>query len=83
MLVYFKNRHGNLVEINIEPQETMEEVVMKVEELGGIEKVTITMIKHSCKCNNDLTSLLLDDISNDISIELQNEVDINLEINQI
>ena len=29
MLVYFKNRHGQVAEIDVEPQETMREVVKK------------------------------------------------------
>ena len=33
MLVYFKNRHGQVTEIDVELQETMREVVMKIEEL--------------------------------------------------
>ena len=38
MLVYFKNRHKQVTEIDVEPQETMREVVKKIEELGYIEK---------------------------------------------
>ena len=83
MLIYFKNRHGQVTEIDVEPQETMREVVKKIEELGGIEKVRINMIKYSCSCDNDLTEILLDDISGDISINIQNNVDKSTEINSI
>ena len=31
MLVYFKSRHGQVTEFDVEPQETMTEVVMKIE----------------------------------------------------
>ena len=75
MLVSFKNRHGQVTEIDVEPKETMTEVAMKIEELGGIEKVRIKMIKHSCSCDNDLTEILLDYVSGDISINIQNDVD--------
>ena len=61
MLVYLKNRHGQVTEIDVEPQETMTEVVMKIAELGGIEKVGINMIKYSCGCDNDLTEILLEE----------------------
>ena len=44
MLVYFKNRHGQVTEIDVEPQETMKEVVKKIKELGWIEKVRANMI---------------------------------------
>ena len=83
MLVYFKNRHVQVTEIDVEPQETMREVVKKIEELGGIEKVRINMIKYSCSCDNDLTEILLDDISGDISINIQNNLDKSTEINSI
>ena len=75
MLVSFKNRHGQVAEIDVEPKETMTEVAMKIEELGGIEKVRIKMIKYSCSCDNDLTEILLDYVSGDIGINIQNDVD--------
>ena len=75
MLVSFKNRHGQVTEIDVEPKETMTEVAMKIEELGGIEKVRIKMVKYSCSCDNDLTEILLDYVSGDSSINIQNDVD--------
>ena len=68
ILVYFKNRHGQVTKIDVEPQETMREVVMKIDEVGGIEKVRINMIKYSCSFDNDLSEILLDDILGDISL---------------
>ena len=56
---------------------------MKIEELGGIEKVRINMIKYSCSCDNDLTEILLDNISGNIGINIQNDVDKSTEINYI
>ena len=61
----------------------MRKIVMEIEELGGIEKVRINMIKYSCSCDIDLTEILLDDISGDISINIQNDVDKSTEINSI
>ena len=49
MLVYLKNRHGQVTETDVEPQETMKEVVTKIEELGGIEKVRINVIVKEVK----------------------------------
>ena len=49
MLVYFKNRHGQVTETDVEPQETMKEVVTKIEELGGLEKVRINVIVKEVK----------------------------------
>ena len=82
MLVYFKSRHGQVTEINVVSQETMRDTIMKIEELGGIEKVKLNMIKYSCICCNDLTEILLDDISGDISINIQ-DVDKSTAINLI
>ena len=81
MLVYFKSRHGQVTEIDVEPQETIRQVVMNIEEPRGIEKVRVNMIKYSCSCDNDLTEILLDNISGDISINVQNDVDKSAEIN--
>ena len=33
------------------------------------------MIKYSCSCDNDLTEILLDDISGDIRTKIQNDVE--------
>ena len=38
----------------------MREVVMKIEELGDVEKVRINMNKYYCSCDNDLTEILLE-----------------------
>ena len=54
MLVYFKNRHKQVTEIDVEPQKTMREVVKKIEEQGYIEKVRINMIKYCCSYDNDI-----------------------------
>ena len=83
MLVYFKSRHRQLTEVDAKPQETMREVVKKIEELGGIEKVRINMIKYPCCCDNSFTEILPDDISGDININIQNNVDESIEINSI
>ena len=83
ILLHFKNRHVQVTESDVDPQETMREVAKKIEELGRIEKVKINMIKYSCSCDKDLTEILLDDISGDISINIQNNVDKSTEINSI
>ena len=35
-----------------------------------MEKVRINTIQHSCTCNNDLTDILLEDISKDINLHI-------------
>ena len=69
--------------MDAEPRETVREVVIKIEKLRHIEKVKISMIKYSCSWDNDLTEILLDDISEDISLNVQNNVDKGTEINLI
>ena len=70
MLVYFKNMQGITQEIDVKPEETMKEFVARVGQLGSMEKVKINMIQHSRTCNNDLTDILLEDISKDINVHI-------------
>ena len=70
MLVYFKNTQGITQEIDVKPEETMKKFVARVGQLGSMEKVEINMIQHSYTCNNDLTYILLEDISKDISMHI-------------
>ena len=70
MLVYFKSTQGITQEIDVKPEETMKKFVASVGQLGSIEKVEINMIQHSYTCNNDLTYILLEDISKDISMHI-------------
>ena len=70
MLVYFKSSQGITQEIDVKPEETMKKFVASVGQLGSIEKVEINMIQHSYTCNNDLTYILLEDISKDISMHI-------------
>ena len=48
----------------------MKEFVARVRQLGSMEKVRINMIQHSCTCNNDLTDILLEEISTDINVHI-------------
>ena len=54
----------------------MKELVARAGRLGSMEKLRINMIQHSCTCNDDLTDILLEDISKDINvhIDFQNEL---------
>ena len=70
MLVYFKNTQRIIQEIDAKPEEIMKEFVARVGQLGSMEKVRINMIQHSCSCNNDLTDILLEDISKDINVNI-------------
>ena len=56
---------------------------MKITKFGGIEKVRMNEIKYSCSCDSDLAETLLNDISGDISINIQNDADKSTEINSM
>ena len=51
----------------------MQEVTTKIQEQGGLQlsQVSYSMVKNSCKCENDLTHFLLEDISENIPIEVE------------
>ena len=68
MLVYFKNKHGEMVEINVEPKPTMEEVVQNTEDLGSIKRVRINRSHYCFQCSRDMEEILLEDIDADINI---------------
>ena len=70
MLGYFKNTQGITQEIDVKQEETMNEFVARVGQLGSMEKVRINMIQHSCICNNDLTDILLEDVSKEINVHI-------------
>ena len=77
MLVYFKNMQGITQEIDVTLEEIMLEFVAKVGELGSMEKVRIDMIQYSCMCNNDLTEIILEDVSKDINVHIDFQHEVN------
>ena len=48
----------------------MKEFVARTGQLGSMEKVRVNIIQHLCACNNDLTDILLEDISKDINAHI-------------
>ena len=42
MKVYFKNKLGVMTTVELEKNNTIEEFVSKIQDNGGIEKVTVT-----------------------------------------
>ena len=62
MIVYIRNKDGNITDVNVEPKVTIEALVNKFQKLEGVEKVGSTMIRYSCNCANDFTNVLLEDI---------------------
>ena len=63
MIVYIRNKDGNITDINVESKLTMEALVNKFQKIEGVEKVRPTMLRYSCNCANDFTNVLLEDIS--------------------
>ena len=70
MLVYFKNTQGIIQEIDVKPEETMKEFVARVRQFRSMEKVRINMIQLSCTCDNGLTDIHLENISQDIDVHI-------------
>ena len=70
MLVYFKNKHGEIVEINVDPKQTMEVSVQNIEDLGSIKRVRINRLNYCCQCNRDIEEILLEDIDVVVNIFL-------------
>ena len=48
----------------------MKEFVARTGQLGSMEKLRANMIQHLCTCNNDLTDILLEDISKGINLHI-------------
>ena len=59
MKVYFKNKLGVISTVELEKNNTIEELFSKIQDYGGTEKVRVSMITSSCNCGTDLTDFLL------------------------
>ena len=70
MLVYFKNTKPINQGIDLKPEETMKELVARAGQLESKEKLRINMIQHSCTSTDNLTDILLEDISKDINVHI-------------
>ena len=70
MLVYFKNTKPINQGIDLKPEETMKELVARAGQLESMEKLRINMIQHSCTSTDNLTDILLEDISKDINVHI-------------
>ena len=63
MIVYIRNKDGNITDVNVERKVTMEGLINKFKKLEGVEKVRLTMVRYSCNCANNFTDVLLEGIS--------------------
>ena len=46
MLVYFKDKHGEIVKINVIPKQAIGEIVQNIEDLGSIKRVRINKLHY-------------------------------------
>ena len=62
--------------VDVKPEETTNEFQTRIGKPGNMERVRINMIQFSCICNNDLTDINLEDISEDknVHIDFQHEL---------
>ena len=72
MKIHYRTKSGEHYLLNIEPNITMQEVTTKILEQGGLQlsQVSLSMIKNSCKCGQDLTHYLLEETSENVPIEV-------------
>ena len=73
-----KSYHENSLQNEIwnqilEPNTTIQEVITKIQEQGGLQlsQVSLSMVKNSCKYRDDFTHFLLEDTSENISVEVE------------
>ena len=66
MLVYFKNEE--IVEINVEPKETKEELLQNNEDLESIKTAKIYKLSYCCQWSIGIEEILLEDIDTEIII---------------
>ena len=82
MQIFYKANNGKTVSLEINPEETMQQITEKIQDKGGIRpcNVILTKIDTRCHCGNfSLQEFLLGDISEEIDICLlsPDEADIN------
>ena len=71
MKMYFKNRNGNFLRMDVLPEDTMEQVTHKMQDEGGIKpcNVSFYMVDSLCNCGKTVNQLLLEDILAETEIE--------------
>ena len=82
MQIFYKAKNGKTVSLEINPEETMQQVTEKIQDKGGIRpcNISLTKINTRCHCGNfSLQEFLLADTSKEIDICLlsPDEADIN------
>ena len=80
--IFYKAKNGKTVSLEINPEETMQQVIGKIQDKGGIRPCnrSLTKIDTRCHCGNfTLQVFLLENISKEIDICLlsSDETDIN------
>ena len=60
MIVYIRNKDGNITDVNVEPKVTIEGLINKFQKLDGVEKVRLAMVRYSRNCANEFTDVLLE-----------------------
>ena len=68
MKVYFKNKLVVSFTVELEKNKTIEDIVIKIQDDGGIEKVRLNVITSLYNCGTDLTDFLFRDIDKEITL---------------
>ena len=82
MQMFYKAKNGKTVSLEINPEETMQQITEKIQDKRGIRpcNVLLTKIDTCCNCGNfSLQEFLLEDFSQEVDICLlsPDEADIN------
>ena len=68
MKVYFKNKLGVSFTVELEKNKTIEDIVIKIQDDGGIEKVRLNVITSLYNCGTGLTDFLFRDIDKEVTL---------------
>ena len=71
MKIYFKTGNGSFFRMDALQEDTMEQLMHKIQDNGGIKpcNVSIYMVNFLCNCGKTVNQLLLEDISAKTYIE--------------
>ena len=71
MQIFCQGKNGKTVSLEINPEETMQQITEKTQDKGGIRPCNVSLIKIDTRCHCghvSLQELLLEDISEEIDI---------------
>ena len=65
-MVYFKNKHEEILEVNVKPKQKIEDLVLNIEDLGSMKRVRINKLNYCCQYSRDIEEILVQDIDAEV-----------------